>query len=580
MESTNEKAVPLLIKTIQKSNIKCRLYALYTLSRIGVKAKKAMPSLRELMEKRMPRISRHALLYTIGKIDPKQAQKELISTLAERDPLLREASAIALSKIGPSIIPKLKEIFQKESFKVGVLETISKMEQKSLPFLLNILKSKEKIPIKRIALYILKSMKLKDVDESIFISFLKSRDSKLKENAISILGDIKSKKAIDPLLKILPKETNNIVNHIAEALGKIGTEKAIVGLAKILERRGSNGKMKAIEALGKIGSKGVPILVLHLNDKYIPRKIIPVLGKMGPKASSAVPDLIRLINGKNTYFQKSIFETLGEIGPMAKSALPHLLKVYYASKGRLKVSILKAMIQMGGKEVDKIVSEILKKIHDPSPKIRKQYSALLCALPFNAKIFEISRKALRDKNYSVQVNAASALGVHVKKLHSYRSKIVELLEYKNDVAVSSALYILGRIGVKTKSTTSKILELLEDENCRLRLPALFSLGKVENPTPEVIAAILEKLQDSNYSVRYAAVVALGKIGKKAASCIPIIIIKLSEKKDRTFPRRESIYVLGKMGKEADIALPILISHLFRWNGAYSSIRQIQMDHSE
>jgi HEAT repeat protein len=135
--------------------------------------------------------------------------------------------------------------------------------------------------------------------------------------ALGKIGD----KAVDPLINLLEKTTNNDLRRsISRTLGYMGNPKAIDPLIVHLEKTTNNDLRKKIsEALGDIGEKAVdPIInLLQRTDKNILKKYISeVLGNMkDPRAIDPLMDLLQ--ETKDNSLRKSISEALGKIGEEA-----------------------------------------------------------------------------------------------------------------------------------------------------------------------------------------------------------------------------------------------------------------------
>jgi HEAT repeat protein len=56
------------------------------------------------------------------------------------------------------------------------------------------------------------------------------------------------------------------------------------------------------------------------------RSAAEALGKLGPAADSAVPELARLLGDPEAFVRVSAAEALGRLGPAAGAAVPELMK--------------------------------------------------------------------------------------------------------------------------------------------------------------------------------------------------------------------------------------------------------------
>ncbi len=86
------------------------------------------------------------------------------------------------------------------------------------------------------------------------ISALEHPEPETPIRAAWILGELRERRAVDPLMRVLEKGTDPyILAAAAEALGKIGDDRATDVLAKSLASSFLPVRVKAVEALGRLG---------------------------------------------------------------------------------------------------------------------------------------------------------------------------------------------------------------------------------------------------------------------------------------------------------------------------------------
>ncbi len=106
-----------------------------------------------------------------------------------------------------------------------------------------------------------------DLVEDSLIKALSSKNKWIKGNAVYLLGEIKSKKAIKPLLEIL-KEKKSL--GVLRALGKIGDTTLISEILPYLRDKDDMIRTIAVSALGRIKSQKVlPEILDMLSDKKL-----------------------------------------------------------------------------------------------------------------------------------------------------------------------------------------------------------------------------------------------------------------------------------------------------------------------
>ncbi len=81
----------------------------------------------------------------------------------------------------------------------------------------------------------------------------------------------------------------------------------------------------------KVGPKEITAIVSLMNDHYSKElyyTIVPLLSSVAPEEwKASVPELIKLLNHKNTDVRTTVLDILRRIGPAASDAIPSLIKL-------------------------------------------------------------------------------------------------------------------------------------------------------------------------------------------------------------------------------------------------------------
>jgi len=86
--------------------------------------------------------------------------------------------------------------------------------------------------------------------------------------------------------------------------------------------------LKNLQWTGAAGAAAVPemrALLARTTDENLMAEIAKTLGRIGPAADAAVPDLVKLLDKKAMWPRYCAAEALGRMGPAAVPALPKLV---------------------------------------------------------------------------------------------------------------------------------------------------------------------------------------------------------------------------------------------------------------
>jgi HEAT repeat protein len=327
--------IPLLIKALGDANN--RQGASVALVKLG---ETAVPALRKSLLAEKPDVRVWAA-YTLGKIGSaaKSAGGDLAKALADSDPALRAVAAQSLGKIGTTdAIDALAGLLHDESYQVRrrAALTLGQLGSSAHPAtakLIAVLSDHRLRPFVRDALIMIGpstakqlSDSLDDVDIRFDVAIvLRSVDpSKAKQ-----LGLDRPTAADLPSLRGVLFDTTRQPDQrsmAAKFLAELGEE----GFAVLIEAFEQPPIARtAASAFSKAGSPAVSSLVEVLSHKQpeIRATAADALGHIGPRASDALPALIRLLTDPDRAVRYHAVRALHEFGSKAKPAVPALTEV-------------------------------------------------------------------------------------------------------------------------------------------------------------------------------------------------------------------------------------------------------------
>jgi HEAT repeat protein len=324
-----------------------------------------------------------ALKHALRSDDPKAALSVLCEALDDEDGGLRRSAACKIAEFGAAAgaaIPALLVAMKGEDKSLRAtaayaLWCVDNQQPEAIKTLLAALADKDDDRARWQAAYWLRAIgpATKEVIPALCAA-LGDSDTRLRAHVAETLGILHAKAEVAvPALAATLKDPDWFVrSYAAHALAQFGKEaaKAIPALGEALKDKDGHVKVAAAKAIWKIEGKvdrAVPVLIETLKDfdesHYAAGSAAEMLGKIGPSAKAAVPDLTAMlqsgwrdtriaaafalckITGKaepglavlikaledrrtpNESGTHSALTYLEEIGPQAKAAVPVLLAI-------------------------------------------------------------------------------------------------------------------------------------------------------------------------------------------------------------------------------------------------------------
>lgn len=333
-------AVPFLIKALKDSYGEVRHFAALSLKRIGPQASSAIPSLIEALNdtNNNVRVEASSALGVFGE-QSSSAIPILINFIKRKDRNIRYSATETLGKIGKPAIPVLMEILHDEDEVVrsSAITALGMIGEKATSAIPEITKKLQ--------------------DSSIIV----------RRSAAEALGKIgtTSTHDIPALIKSLKEKDNRIQKAATESLIKIGKQ-AIPDLVEMVSDSDYIIRRKIIEIIGEIGESAVsaiPRLIEVLkdeNERVCKPYAARALGKIGQKTARTVPILIETLNDKSEYLRIATMEALLLLGPKADSAVPEMIKALKNWKIRIAVT---DFLNKADIEVNPQIEEVLKEVN-------------------------------------------------------------------------------------------------------------------------------------------------------------------------------------------------------------------------
>lgn len=352
-------------------------------------------------------------------------------------------------------------------------------------------------------------------------------------------------------------------------------EKAVPVLVQALRAKDASVRTSAIMALMKYGSGATPAVPAFLRRlasgdlaDYLPLPeplvngrgcserefILQALGTMGVKATSAVPELVRLAEKAKPEKLPELLECLKTIGPTATEALPFLRR-------RMKDSQLSVRLRAGGALLcvrpgdREAVAMLRTAIRSPDDNTRREAARSVVGVPAGCGVpLGLLAEGLRDsddvvRTHCLEVFARMGPGAE-PVIPALASLLMDTPEGWN-ILGQEAGKVLAAIG---KPTVPALVEIMNQG--QLSSPATareFQRLSDKDPLSDTEYARLQRLV-GQYGNSLYAMTALGEIGRDAEGAVPSLVKNLRTL-DR--PNECAIIALGQIGSAARVALPAL-----------------------
>jgi HEAT repeat protein/AAA+ ATPase superfamily predicted ATPase len=279
-----------------------------------------------------------------------------------------------------------------------------------------------------------------------------------------------------------------------------------------------------------------------------------------------IADYTQKLRDKNDQERWNAAMTLGRIGPEAESAIPQLIETLKDENPLVRISAAAALGKIGA-EAEIAIPQLINALKDEDEDVRSESATALTRIGVPAVAPLIS--ALKDKNIDVRLNSILALGKIGKEAKAAVPSLSELLKDKDAKIQYRVIEALGEIGVEAKAATPALITKLKDENWQVRANTVYALGEIGSPAKSAVPDLLKLLEDKDAVVRQRATFALAKIGD-----IPLVVEAL--RNDNESVRQGATYALVEMGLPVVLKLKELLKsdNQFVRQGSVSALGRI------
>ena len=357
-------------------------------------------------------------------------------------------------------------------------------------------------------------------------------------------------------------------------------------------------------------------------ERSFKRQAIRELGKMGPKALKAMPDLIKtakrlsyrsfstrrlliwamiqigpegvpyliagIMTSKPYHHRRMFYHIIYQIG---YKATPHLLKALESKKypraRRVAISALGARHDLKNDDIAVVrgmlkdesrvvrIATIITLRKLARARWRNKNPNLDAALEENIRALSVVARRASEKE---QIYAIRALYSHKKQSKEVVKVLMELMKHSNPKIRERALGGLRYLTPDSIVALPLLIKIAKNGPLKMQYAALDVIEKLNKNATEAIPVLTDLLSHSNSKIRYSASRILGRMGPAAASAIPKML-EFFQKAPRYQANRigrdlvrigpRIIPGLLKIYKTASNNKQVLILRLFRWMGRHA-----------
>jgi uncharacterized protein (TIGR02996 family) len=477
----------------------------------------------------------------------------LLAALESGKRIMEATKVLAL--IGEAAVPALVTLLSHKAtlVRIRALKALRLMGQRAkpaLPVVLGLIKDTDRA-VRDEAARAAKDIGLVGLkDKSVLSEALHDKDAGVRYHAASLLGSMRAKKAVkDELAKGLDSK------DAAERLAAV----------------------KAIETLRTRSAVGTLCKALADPDLMIRRSAVNQLDRAAsPTMTAAVDPLRKVLGDTDEYMRAQAANVLGKIGPAAIPALPDLMGCLkgYTSNERVRVVEAIGRIGIGRPEALEV---LLSALRDPDPQVQNAAGRTLpkwTTLPASAAaaILEFMRTAQNVANTATGLKNTAQIARHntmwclqaLTRITPLPPEVVAefwtRLANKDDCTTPS---VVAGMGERASVLLPKLISAFHPNSGYGVADIAKALAKIGG---EGIATLVRALDHPPVEGRYPysfAITAAGALKEAGPAALPLLpeLLARIRKPTNTSLQAQLVNVIAAMGPGAESAVPDLIAIL-------------------
>ena len=550
-------AVPALIKALEDRDRQVWASAIQALARLGNDAVDAVPALLEQLRS-SDRQRRYRTAYALGHVGTTRWER-LRDGLKDGNQRQRLGIVQAFGWMRAAAAPVAEDLAEllgsdSEELAEAAANSLRQIGEPAVTSLTNAAKSESAEVRQRVATLFGQL----DQSTSSTIESLRSlaHDDApvVRAAALQALARVASTQPFvrELLIEALQAEQTAVQQAAATALLAVpdATPDAVEPLVALLDS-GNDLATTAGYVLGRMGPRAqsaIPVLVARVAEQDDPRSA-KALCRIGP---SAIPSLLQATADHRLQPARAA-TIIGEMGPQAHSALTPELASSFPER---RATAVRALGQFATE--DRIVlAQILPAMEDPSSQVRVAAATALGQLKTAAADAKplLSRAAMEDPDPQVRAQSLTALMAVGVPLDQLLPPVLKGLQDDSPAVRRGSAEALGHLQPFPAAAVGSLIAALDDPDATVRAGAAKALAAAGSDGKPAVPPLLQALTDPNNDVRRMAIRALGGIGAEAHPAVPKLLAQIGVA-TAEFPQ-ETIEALGAIGPPAREALPAL-----------------------
>ena len=389
---------------------------------------------------------------------------------------------------------------------------------------------------------------------------LRDKDANVRRSAANDLrvADRDQQRASLPaLIDVLLREKDGQVRlAVFDAITALGpdAEPAIPALVQTLRTdyggqrlEESHQDYRSALALASIGKPAVEPLrgLLKERKEGVRAEVVMGLGRIGPDAAGAVPDLIPLLGDASDRIRREASRSLGLIG---RSAIEPLVAASADGKVVVREGAAEALGILPASD-ERVGRAVLELARDKAPEVRAAAIRALSKLNLpDDRLMPIVLENIRDDDEQVRLAVVRLVVEGRTLLPRIGPELESLLAADRDGVAAHAAYLLGKSGPEAaprliealrregsridpiagalaqigRAAVAPLVRAIEDPAPRVRRGAALALGQIRPLAPDTAGRLTRGLADPDPEVRAAFLAAIGGLGPRAAESVPAV----------------------------------------------------------